>query len=61
MLWWFHSNENDHYLMDKDFFCAHLYIAYGNIEQNDNNFKGIGTLKSTFESVNESDEGGPKM
>ena len=29
---------------------------------NDNDFKGVGTLKrkSTFESVNESDEGGPK-
>ena len=61
MLWWFHSNENDRYLMDKGFFCARLYIAYGNIEQNNNDFEGVGTLKSTFESVNnESDEGGPK-
>ena len=37
-----------------------MYIAYGNIEQNNNDFEGVGMLKSTFESVNESDEGGPK-
>ena len=57
MLWWLNSNENGCF---QRFFCAHLYIAYGNIEQNDNDFEGVGTLKSTFESVSESDEGGPK-